>query len=519
MLFNSYSFILIILPLVILGWYGLNKFAGKPGADIFLIAASLVFYGLFSVAFVGLLLISCLITYLLSRRILKAEKSSLIATAFGIVINLGFLFYYKYTNFFIDNINTITGKNLQALELALPIGISFYVFAQIAFLVDSYREAKAGSDIKTSSEKYNMNISMKTVTPIEYLMYITFFPKIIQGPIALPAEMISQFRDENIRKPDARRFAKGIELFVIGLSKKVLLGDNLAKVADYGFHYTYYMDTITGFLVLLSYALQLYFDFSGYCDMAEGVSLMLGIELPQNFNSPYKALSVRNLWQRWHMTLSRFFVNYVYIPLGGSRHGKLRTAFNVVFIFILSGFWHGAGWTYLCWGLVMGILVVWDDLGIMATKGDVKKHYLLREKPLIVIPKLLGQVLTFLMFLVSLVFFKSQNMTYAIQMFKQFFFFTWPGFFYKTSEVLDIPENYVVLQAANLYNKGLTTPIYVATFVVLLIVSMFIITRKNAREIIKEEKYTKLKTAGLVILFIWSFISLSEVSTFIYFQF
>ena len=512
MLFNSYSFILLFLPLVLLGWYGFNKYAGKIGADLFLVAASLVFYGLFSVTFVELLLLSCLITYICSRGIFKAGNKRIIIVIAGIVINLGFLFYFKYTNFFIENINAATGKSIQALELALPIGISFYVFAQIAFLVDSYREAK-------NAVNNSMSISMKSVTPVEYLMYITYFPKIIQGPIALPSEMISQFRDESRRKPDTERFSKGIELFVIGLSKKVLLGDNLAKVADYGFLYTYYMDTITGFLVLLSYALQLYFDFSGYCDMAEGVSLMLGIELPQNFNSPYKALSVRNLWQRWHMTLSRFFVNYVYIPLGGSRHGKLRTAFNVIFIFILSGFWHGAGWTYLCWGLVMGILVVWDDLGIFATKGEIKKHYLLREKPLIIIPKLLGQILTFLMFLVSLVFFRSQNMTYAIQMFKQFFFFAWPGFLFKTAAVLDIPENYVLLQAANLYNKGLTIPIYVATLMVLLVISVFIITRKNAREIVEKKEYGRLKTAGLVILFVWSFISLSEVSTFIYFQF
>ncbi len=218
------------------------------------------------------------------------------------------------------------------------------------------------------------------------------------------------------------------------------------------------------------------------------------------------------------MTLTRFFVRYVYIPLGGSRKGKIRTAINVLIIFVLSGLWHGAGWTYICWGLTMGILVVFDDLGIMAVEGDVKRHYLLREKPCFMIPRFLGQILTFIMFLVSLIFFRSQNMTYAIQMFKQFFVFTWPGFMYKTSAMLDIPENYLILQAAGLYAKHLTNAIYLVSWFVLLAISFFVMSRKNAHEIIEEEP-KKGFTVLLVMLFAWSFISLSQVSTFIYFQF
>ncbi len=512
MLFNSFSFILIFLPIVLVIWHGLNRVKKEKLADLFLIAASLVFYGIFSIEFVIILLISCLLTYIFSRGKGDERLRKPLCIA-GVILNLLLLGYFKYTDFFLGNIAALSGKEFTSLNIIMPVGISFYVFSQIAFLIDSYREKKEGHPGIKDDEL------LGDVSIVEYLLYITYFPKIIQGPIALPFEIIKPFRSSKIRDFDVTNFRKGIELFIIGLSKKVLLGDNLAKIADYGFLYTYYMDTLTGILVILSYAFQLYFDFSGYCDMAEGVSLMLGIELPRNFNSPYKATSVRNFWQRWHMTLTRFFVRYVYIPLGGSRKGKIRTAINVLIIFVLSGLWHGAGWTYICWGLTMGILVVFDDLGIMAVEGDVKRHYLLREKPCFMIPRFLGQILTFIMFLVSLIFFRSQNMTYAIQMFKQLGIFTYPGFLYKTAANLDIPENYVILQAANMIVVDMKNLIYVGTMIAFIVISFVVIRAKNAREIVEYGNFGKGRAFFLAILFIWSFISLSQVSTFLYFQF
>ena len=502
------------MPAVLILWHGLNRLGKERLADISLIGASLVFYGLFSVSFAWILICSSVLTYYFGVLIKKAESSFKKGlTISGVVLNLLPLGYYKYMDFFLENIKGLTGREFSGLNLALPIGISFYTFSQIAYLVDTYRE------FGFSERKIKENEALGQVTFLEFFMYVTYFPKIVQGPIALPYEIIRKIRDREIRKLRPEKFRKGMQLFVIGLSKKVLLGDNLAKIADYGFKYTYYMDTITGILVILSYALQLYFDFSGYCDMAEGVSLMLGIELPANFNSPYKALSVRNLWQRWHITLSRFFTRYIYIPLGGSREGKLRTAFNVLFIFLLSGLWHGAGWTFIIWGLFMGALVVWDDLGIVATKGDEKKHYLLFEKPLIVIPRLCGQIFTFIAFSLSLIFFRSQDMTYAVQMLKQLLIPTWPGFMYKTGQMLDISENYLILQAANLYAKNYTNIIYVICWFILLAISLFVITRKNSREIVEDENQSEGFRIMLAFLFVWSFISLSQVSTFIYFQF
>ena len=315
--------------------------------------------------------------------------------------------------------------------------------------------------------------------------------------------------------------------FIIGLGKKVILADTLAKSVDYGFHYTYYMDTLTVIAVMLAYAFQIYLDFSGYCDMANGVSMMLGFKLPVNFNSPYKASSAKELWQRWHMTLSRFFIKYVYIPLGGSRKGKLRTVINVLIVFVLSGLWHGAGWTYICWGLMQGLLVVWDDLGIVGVKPSKSeensakpRRYLLREKPLFMVPRAVGNALTFFMFVVSLVFFRSQDMTYAIQMFKQFFVWTYPGFLYRTASQLVIAENYIPRQLfSQLGIAGGETIVYMATLIILLIVSAFIMTRKNTQEMVEETKFSFKTVLGLTIVFVWSFISLSNVSTFIYFQY
>ena len=310
---------------------------------------------------------------------------------------------------------------------------------------------------------------------------------------------------------------------MIGLGKKVLLADALALPVNYGFEQTYYLDTITVILVMLAYTFEIYFDFSGYCDMASGISLMLGITLPVNFNSPYKSATVKELWQRWHITLSRFFIKYVYIPLGGSRHGKLRTVLNVLIVFVLSGLWHGAGWTYVCWGLMQGLLVVWDDLGIVGVReadGSIHLHrYLLRKRPLFTVSRKIGQFFTFTFFVISLIFFRSESMAYAGAMFRRLFTFTWPGFLYRVAGKLDIAELYVIKEAVSLLAPGMLNLLYVTIFIFLLVISAFIITRKNALEISSNTSFSKKLCLFIILIFVWSFLSLSQVSTFIYFKF
>ena len=503
--FNSFQFILLFLPALLAGWYIFNRFEKFAVADVFLCLMSLYFYYSFGASFLVILLVSMAGNYLLSFLMDRISGKRVLKTV-GVLFNLALLFYFKYLGFFVDNVNALTGGTLTARQILMPIGISFFTFGQISFIVD------------------RANGKAPHYPVLKYVMYTVYFPKLIQGPIAFHEEMISQFEDKSLRRFDADNFAKGLMSFIIGLGKKAILADTLSKVVVYGFHYTYYLDTITVTLVMLAYTFQIYLDFSGYCDMASGVSLMLNYKLPVNFNSPYKAATPKELWQRWHMTLSRFFIRYVYIPLGGSRKGKIRTMINVLIVFVLSGLWHGAGWTYICWGLMQGLLVVWDNLGIVGVKdkdGNKSGKFLFRKEPLLWIPHSLGNALTFIMFVVSLVFFGSQNMTYAIQMFKQFFFFTYPGFLYKTSENMKLAENYLPRQLATQLHMsdGVMNIIYVTTFVIILLISAIVMTRKNTQEMVETLRRDGKTIAFLTLIFIWSFVSLSNVSTFIYFQF
>lgn len=502
--FNSFNFILIFLPVLLVGWFLLNRAKMFKVADVFLIGMSLYYYYTFGTKFFWILLLSIAVNYGLSFVMEKKRDTRKILKVMGVIFNLSLLFYFKYLGFFMDNISLITGRAITARDIIMPIGISFFTFGQISFIVDRAND---------EAPHYPF---------IQYAMYTVYFPKLIQGPIAFHKEMIDQFTDNEKRRFSSDRFARGMMSFTIGLGKKVILADTLAGSVNYGFHYTYYMDTLTVIAVMLAYTFQIYLDFSGYCDMANGVSMMLGYCLPDNFNSPYKAKSAKELWQRWHMTLSRFFIKYVYIPLGGSRKGKVRTVLNVLIVFVISGLWHGAGWTYICWGFMQGLLVVWDDLGIIAVEdgSDKKKKYLLREKPLLTVPSAVGNAMTFFMFIVSLVFFRSQNMTYAIQLFKQFFFFTYPGFLYRTASQMEIAENYVPRQLLTmLHINGGDDIVYLATMIIILLVCGFIMTRKNTREIVKNTDFGLKTVVGLSVVFVWSFISLSNVSTFIYFQY
>ena len=507
--FNSFNFILIFMPVLLVIWHILNRAKKYTLADIFLTAMSLYFYYSFGSSFLLTLILSIAVNYGLSYLMERNAALKKPARIIGVFFNLGLLFYLKYLGFFLDNISLISGKTLTAKEILMPIGISFFTFGQISFIAD-----------RANGEAPHYSF-------LDYCLYTVYFPKLIQGPIAFHKEMIDQFRDKSLRSFNSDTFARGLMSFIIGLGKKVILADTLALSVNYGFHYTYYMDTLTIIAVMLAYAFQIYLDFSGYCDMANGVSMMLGFRLPVNFNSPYKAATAKELWQRWHMTLSRFFIKYVYIPLGGSRKGKIRTVINVLIVFVLSGLWHGAGWTYICWGLMQGLLVVWDDLGIIGVKDGSEKNpsarpkrYLLREKPFFMVPRAVGNALTFFMFIVSLVFFRSQDMTYAIQMFKQFFFWTYPGFLYRTASQLKIPENYLFRQLFS--QMGIAwgeNLVYMVTLIVLLAVSGFIMTRRNTQEIVESTTFKTREVIGLAIVFIWSFISLSDVSTFIYFQY
>jgi D-alanyl-lipoteichoic acid acyltransferase DltB (MBOAT superfamily) len=275
-----------------------------------------------------------------------SKKSILI---FGIVFNLSLLGYFKYTDFLIENFNLAFNSNAELLNLALPLAISFFTFQQIAYLVDSYRQ---------ETKEYDF---------LNYALFVTFFPQLIAGPIVHHKEMMPQFAKTRNKVKNYRNIAMGLFIFSIGLFKKVVIADTFAIWATQGFDVATTLNLFEAWATSLSYTFQLYFDFSGYTDMAIGLALLFNIRLPVNFNSPYKATNIQDFWRRWHMTLSRFMRDYVYIPLGGNKKGSFRTYNNLMATFVIGGLWHGAGWTFVFWGFLHGLALavqkLWSKLG------------------------------------------------------------------------------------------------------------------------------------------------------------
>lgn len=503
MLFNSYIFIFIFLPLVLIGWYGLNHFKKYQLANLFLAGMSLWFYGYFNAYYLAIILVSIGMNYLLSFLLSKIPESCVHRKLWnrtglltGLILNLGILFYFKYYDFFIENINVVFGTDFTLKNILLPLGISFFTFQQLSFVIDR---------CLGRAEHYPF---------LNYVTFVTFFPQLIAGPIVLYDEIIPQFQDISKRRFDSVSFARGIYLFILGLAKKVLLADTFALMANFGFAQTFSLDSISTIVVILAYTFELYFDFSGYSDMAIGLGKMFNVELPINFNSPYRACSIKEFWQRWHITLSRFFITYVYIPLGGSRKGKVRMLINTFIIFLLSGLWHGAAWTYVVWGVIHGILVVWDNLGIIGIKGREEKR-----PSKFHIPAWLGWLFTFCLFNLSLFFFRSESMLGAIQLFKNLFSGIWSGKIYEVAAQLDISEIYVIKQALDMVAPDLVTYVYLIFMILLFALAFFLIFRPNAYERAVKGELTSTKCWVASVLLVWCILSLSQVSTFLYFNF
>mgnify|MGYP003532263233 CR=1 FL=1 len=359
MLFNSYEFIFAFLPITFFIYFYLNHKRLTIAAKGFLVFSSLFFYSWWDIAYLPLILSSIFFNYLIGTTLSKSSENNKLGLnktfskksilIFGIVCNVTLLGYFKYTNFFLENFNGIFESNIPLQHIILPLGISFFTFTQIAFLVDAYR-----NEVK----EYDL---------IRYMLFVTYFPHLLAGPILHHKEMMPQFANLKNSVINYRNIAVGLFIFSIGLFKKVVIADTFAVWANAGFDTATTLNLFEAWATSLSYTFQLYFDFSGYTDMAIGISLMFNIKLPINFNSPYKALNIQDFWRRWHMTLSRFLRDYIYIPLGGNKKGSFRTYSNLLATFVIGGFWHGAGWTFLFWGFLHGIALVihrlWSNLG------------------------------------------------------------------------------------------------------------------------------------------------------------
>lgn len=340
MLFNSYIFILCFLPLTLIGYFLINRTTKYQIANLFLIGMSLWFYGYYNPVYLIVIICSILVNYILSRGIIlnDGKLTGKWLLTIGVAANAISIFYFKYFDFFLENTNRVFNTSFELKHIVLPLGISFFTFQQISYLVDSY---------KGQTREYGF---------IEYALFVVYFPQLIAGPIVLHRETIPQFRDEERRRFKFSSLNKGLYFFSIGLFKKVLIADTLSKAVAWGFGYFRTLTSMEAIIISVCYTMQLYFDFSGYCDMATGMASMFNIELPQNFNSPYKANSIVDFWSRWHMSLTRFLREYVYFPLGGSKKGKVRTYINIMIVFLVSGIWHGANWTFILWGILHGLL-------------------------------------------------------------------------------------------------------------------------------------------------------------------
>ena len=360
MLFNSYIFVLAFLPIVLIGYFGLNHFHQYSAAKVFLILASLFFYGYFNWWYLLIIVSSVGLNYLFSRVMLREKTGKAlrrITFSIALTLNIGSLFFFKYYDFFVSNVNALFKTDWALLHIMLPLGISFFTFQQLSYVIDSYKRDK-------NIIRYNF---------FDYALFVTYFPQLIAGPIVTHDEMVPQFADIRKKKFDSDNFAAGLYGFALGLGKKVIIADSFGLFVDAAFADVSKLGTVNALLVMLAYTFQIYFDFSGYCDMATGIGKMMNIDITMNFNSPYKAININDFWKRWHITLTRFFTRYVYIPLGGNRKGTVRTYVNIMIVFLVSGIWHGANWTFIVWGLLHGVAQVLTRI-LDKTTGIYSKH-------------------------------------------------------------------------------------------------------------------------------------------------
>lgn len=443
MLFPTFTFILGFLPVTVIVYFLLS---GKHpvGSRLWLIAASLVFYSWFNWSYFFIIAGSIIVNYFFAQ-LLYRKKSMLLFVA-GVCCNVLLLGYFKYYDFFVENINAVFGCSWTLKHILLPLGISFFTFQQISFLQQVYDGSL--------QKRYSFS---------NYCLFVCFFPQLVAGPIVLPDEMMSQFDREENRRPDAGNIAAGLYIFALGIAKKILLADFFAVIADRGFA-NCTGNFFSAWSSVAAYMFQIYFDFSGYCDMAIGIALIFNIRLPVNFNSPYRAENIAGFWRKWHITLGRFLMSSIYIPLGGNRCGKFRTYLNLMLTFFISGLWHGASWMFVLWGLMHGAALTVQR--IWSRAAGLK------------MPRLAAQILTFLFVMIAWVPFRAENWSVTRGIYRAMFMpDSWMIPRIKTFDILLFAAGAVIVfcfkPVCEIEKTFRPTRFNALTAVVLLVVSMF----------------------------------------------
>jgi D-alanyl-lipoteichoic acid acyltransferase DltB (MBOAT superfamily) len=485
LLFNSYIFIFAFLPFTFFIYFYLNSLRLTVAAKSFLVFASLFFYSWWNITYLPIILTSMLFNYVmglsLSKRWERSRVSKKMLLTLGIVANVSLLGYFKYADFFISNVNYLLDTNVGMLNLALPLAISFFTFQQIAYLVDSYRG---------ETKEYDF---------LNYANFVTFFPQLIAGPIVHHSEMMPQFAKTANKVMRYPNIAVGLFIFSLGLFKKVIIADTFAIWSTAGFDHAQTLHMVEAWVTSLSYTLQLYFDFSGYTDMAIGAALLFNIKLPINFNSPYKATNIQDFWRRWHITLSRFLREYIYIPLGGNKKGEFRTYGNLMATFLIGGIWHGAGWTFLFWGFLHGVAIIvhraWSRLGFKLNK-------------------IFAWFITFNFINITWVFFRAKEWDDAMKVLS--------GMFTGTLVLpLEWKEKMSFLSDADIHFGYWLQSVSKDTYTMYwMMVGLFVIVvLKNSNELAERFKPTVLTSLYAAALFLVADSSLSKLSEFLYFNF
>ncbi len=487
MLFNSYYFLLYFLPIVLILYYLAHKLGLHKAALVVLAIASFVFYAYDNVYYLALLagsiFINWIISFILNKRD-KQDTAQKLVLALGVLIDIGVIFYFKYYDFFIENMNALFKADFNLRHVILPLGISFFTFQQISYLVDTYRG------------------ETKDYSFIEYVAFVSFFPQLVAGPIVLHSELIPQYRDESRWHITAGRISEGMYILAMGMFKKVIIADKFGQVVTWLWSELQGRSSMDLILASVFYTFQLYFDFSGYCDMAIGIAKLFSLELPVNFNSPYKAVSITDFWKRWHMTLTRFLTNYVYIPLGGNRKGKVRTYINIMIVFLVSGIWHGANWTFIIWGVIHGALQVFERM--------FKK---VRDR----VPKVIGWLVTFILVDLLWVMFYAPTVTDGLYVIKKILSFS-------DMHIDPYIYNLFVMNEVNMV-LGMLGPIgsmsnrYCQWYMIMYLIIAFTVCLRAKN--LHEEKFepTISKAVISALFMIWAVISFAGVSTFLYFNF
>ena len=490
MLFNSYEFIFLFLPITVIGYYLLNRIRLTLASNAWLLFASLFFYCWWDIRYLPLLLGSILFNYTIgnllvdydnNRKNVISRKSIFIT---GLVGNLVLLGVFKYTDFVIGNVNYIAGTRFALLKIVLPLGISFFTITQIAFLVDCYEGL------------------VKERKLLNYSLFVTFFPHLLAGPILHHKEMMPQFDRIRNKVINYRNLCIGSYIFFIGLFKKIIIADSFSAVVANGFDTAKSLNGVEGWVASLSYTLQLYYDFSGYSDMAVGVGLMFNIVLPWNFNSPYKSLNVIQFWQRWHMTLSNFITTYLYTPIlrASSSMTFSRSMVAIFVAMLISGFWHGAGWNFIVWGGLHGSALV--------------VNHCWRKKK-IKMPTVAAWLITFLFVNVSFVFFRAKGIPEALKVLKAMVGLGSPLF----------PDDSIKITLSMFGKSHIWKTILTnlrgndSTLWMLLGLLLFTFTAKNSIQLSETYKPDWKHLVFILVISMYAILNMGKVSEFLYFQF